>query len=114
MFLTYRVISTRVSKDQGWCPAVTPASYLHLLQEFFGLFSARQQHTTTIKKKYLSGLEKLEFASSQVICVFCMLNSKQNNKTFMEKIFYASSVKISFISIDKFRKNPYGYYNKIL
>lgn len=70
-------VSRRVSEDiltEGkWCPQVTPASYLHLLQEFRALFTARQTQVTAVKKKYLSGLDKLAFAASQVGAQGCPL-----------------------------------------
>ncbi|XP_047480638.1 dynein axonemal heavy chain 7-like [Penaeus chinensis] len=69
----------RVSEDiltEGkWCPQVTPASYLHLLQEFRALFTARQTQVTAVKKKYLSGLDKLAFAASQISVMQEMLAS---------------------------------------
>ncbi|XP_042868647.1 dynein axonemal heavy chain 12-like [Penaeus japonicus] len=59
-------VSEEISTEGKWCPQVTPASYLHLLQEFRALFTARQTQVTAVKKKYLSGLDKLAFAASQV------------------------------------------------
>ncbi|KAK8378939.1 hypothetical protein O3P69_009581 [Scylla paramamosain] len=58
--------SEQVQEKGGWCPPVTPSSYLHLLQEFRGLFTSRQATTSAYRKKYLSGLDKLAFAASQI------------------------------------------------
>ncbi|XP_069937229.1 dynein axonemal heavy chain 3-like, partial [Cherax quadricarinatus] len=60
-----RQVYEEVTSKGKWCPAVTPAMYLHLLDEFRTMFTSRQAHTTALKKKYLSGLDKLAFAASQ-------------------------------------------------
>ncbi|KAK7080901.1 Dynein heavy chain 12, axonemal [Halocaridina rubra] len=70
-----REVSEKVRNSGSWCPAVTPASYLQLLEEFRGLFTIRQAHTTNLKKKYLSGLDKLSFAASQISVMQEMLAS---------------------------------------
>lgn len=62
----HREEGEQVQEKGGWCPPVTPSSYLHLLQEFRGLFTSRQAATSAYRKKYLSGLDKLAFAASQV------------------------------------------------
>ncbi|XP_050730386.1 dynein axonemal heavy chain 7-like [Eriocheir sinensis] len=67
--------SERVQEKGGWCPPVTPSSYLHLLQEFRGLFTSRQATTSAFRKKYLSGLDKLAFAASQISVMQEMLAS---------------------------------------
>ena len=45
---------------------VTPSSYLELLSSFKRLITQKQDSTMKAKKRYLVGLEKLAFASSQV------------------------------------------------
>ncbi|XP_064087240.1 dynein axonemal heavy chain 3-like [Macrobrachium nipponense] len=61
-----RKVNEEIISSGIWCPSVTPASYLQLLEEFRGLFTTRQAHTSNLKKKYLSGLDKLSFAASQI------------------------------------------------
>ena len=50
---------------------VTQSSYLELLASFKTLISQKQDSTMKAKKRYLIGLEKLAFASSQV-CHFIL------------------------------------------
>ena len=45
---------------------VTPTSYLELILTFKKLLGAKRDDTLTLKNRYLTGLEKLEFAASQV------------------------------------------------
>ncbi|XP_068243599.1 uncharacterized protein [Palaemon carinicauda] len=61
-----RKVNEEIINSGIWCPSVTPASYLQLLEEFRGLFTTRQANTSNLKKKYLSGLDKLSFAASQI------------------------------------------------
>ncbi|ESO89088.1 hypothetical protein LOTGIDRAFT_210054 [Lottia gigantea] len=45
---------------------VTPTSYLELIMTFKNLLGKKQNEITTMKNRYITGLEKLEFAASQV------------------------------------------------
>ena len=46
---------------------VTPTSYLELIGSFKNLLGSKQDETMKAKRRYEVGLEKLAFASSQVI-----------------------------------------------
>ena len=45
---------------------VTPTSYLELIKTFKSLLGQKRFQILTLKTRYLKGLEKLDFASSQV------------------------------------------------
>ena len=45
---------------------VTPTSYLELILTFKKLLGIKRDHLMTLRNRYLTGLEKLEFAASQV------------------------------------------------
>ena len=45
---------------------VTPTSYLELIMTFKKLLDIKRQEIMTFKQRYVTGLEKLDFASSQV------------------------------------------------
>ena len=45
---------------------VTPPSYLELILTFKKLLKSKQDETLMFRNRYLIGLEKLEFAASQV------------------------------------------------
>lgn len=45
---------------------VTPTSYLELILTFKALLSSRRNQVDTFRNRYLVGLEKLDFAASQV------------------------------------------------
>ena len=45
---------------------VTPTSYLELIKTFKSLLGKKRFQILTLKTRYLKGLEKLDFASSQV------------------------------------------------
>ncbi|PAA63386.1 hypothetical protein BOX15_Mlig017039g2 [Macrostomum lignano] len=45
---------------------VTPTSYLELIQTFRKLISMKRNELTTMRNRYLTGLEKLEFAAGEV------------------------------------------------
>uniref|UniRef100_A0A8C2MM84 Dynein axonemal heavy chain 3 n=1 Tax=Cricetulus griseus TaxID=10029 RepID=A0A8C2MM84_CRIGR len=45
---------------------VTPTSYLELILTFKTLLNSKRQEVDTMRNRYLAGLQKLEFASSQV------------------------------------------------
>lgn len=46
---------------------VTPKSYLELIKTLKTLLEKKQKELTTARNRYLTGLDKLDFASSQVI-----------------------------------------------
>ena len=45
---------------------VTPTSYLELILTFKKLLGSKRDEILTLKNRYLTGLEKLDFAASQV------------------------------------------------
>lgn len=45
---------------------VTPTSYLELILTFKTLLNSKRQEVDMIRSRYLTGLQKLEFAASQV------------------------------------------------
>lgn len=45
---------------------VTPTSYLEMILTFKTLLISKRQEVDTMRNRYLTGLEKLDFASSQV------------------------------------------------
>ena len=45
---------------------MTPTSYLELILTFKKLVQAKRTEIQTLQQRYLTGLEKLEFAASQV------------------------------------------------
>lgn len=45
---------------------VTPTSYLELILTFKTLLNSKRQEVDTMRSRYLTGLQKLEFAASQV------------------------------------------------
>ena len=45
---------------------VTPTSYLELIQTFKALLGKKRDEILTLKSRYTTGLEKLQFAASQV------------------------------------------------
>ncbi|KAJ3127539.1 Dynein heavy chain 7, axonemal [Nowakowskiella sp. JEL0407] len=45
---------------------VTPTSYLELLNAYKGLFNSKQEELMTIRRRYIGGLDKLQFAAEQV------------------------------------------------
>lgn len=46
---------------------VTPTSYLELILTFKTLLSVKRNEVATARKRYKVGLQKLEFATSQVV-----------------------------------------------
>lgn len=47
---------------------VTPTSYLELILTFKTLLNAKRNEVDTARNRYIVGLQKLEFAASQVNC----------------------------------------------
>lgn len=60
-------LSSRYLEELGRHNYVTPTSYLELIGSFKGLLGTKQDETMKAKRRYEVGLEKLAFASSQVI-----------------------------------------------
>ena len=54
---------------------VTPTSYLELIKTFKSLLGKKRFQILTLKTRYLKGLEKLDFASSQVSMSSLILTS---------------------------------------
>lgn len=49
---------------------VTPTSYLELILTFKALLNAKRNEVANAKERYMVGLQKLEFATSQVMHPF--------------------------------------------
>ena len=45
---------------------VTPTSYLQLIQTFKAVLNSKREEVDTMKNRYITGLDKLSFAASQV------------------------------------------------
>ena len=55
---------------------VTPTSYLELILTFKKLLGQKRDEILLLKNRYLTGLEKLQFAASQVRCVYlCIIST---------------------------------------
>lgn len=61
-----RVLSTKYFDLLRRTNYVTPTSYLELIQTFKSLLGKKRTEVKMLQNRYLSGLEKLSFASSQV------------------------------------------------
>jgi dynein heavy chain len=71
-----RLLSNKFLENLGRYNYVTPTSYLELVKSFKALLQKKRNEIMKIRNQYVVGLEKLQFASSQV-CVFdnCQLFS---------------------------------------
>lgn len=49
---------------------VTPTSYLELILTFKTLLNVKRKEVATARNRYIAGLQKLEFATSQVMPPF--------------------------------------------
>lgn len=58
---------------------VTPTSYLELILTFKTLLKAKRNEVDTARNRYIVGLQKLEFAASQVI----QSSSRTSSVTFL-------------------------------
>lgn len=56
---------------------VTPTSYLELIMTFKSLLGVKRDEILTLRNRYLVGLEKLDFASSQVSIMQAELRALQ-------------------------------------
>uniref|UniRef100_A0A2K5HID3 Dynein axonemal heavy chain 3 n=1 Tax=Colobus angolensis palliatus TaxID=336983 RepID=A0A2K5HID3_COLAP len=54
---------------------VTPTSYLELILTFKTLLNSKRQEVAMMRNRYLTGLQKLDFAASQVRVEFCFAPS---------------------------------------
>ena len=61
-----RELSDKFSEELGRQNYVTPTSYLELISSFKALLASKRGEVLKLKKRYEVGLEKLEFAASQV------------------------------------------------
>ncbi len=59
-------MACRFYNELGRKSYVTPTSYLELINAFKNLITQKQESTMKAKRRYVIGLEKLAFASSQV------------------------------------------------
>ena len=60
---------------------VTPTSYLELIGSFKDLITAKQTSVMKQKTRYVTGLEKLAFAASQVDIFYNAMNKTIWNQT---------------------------------
>ncbi|KAH9490581.1 Dynein heavy chain 12, axonemal [Bulinus truncatus] len=70
-------LSVRFKNELGRKNYVTPISYLELINSFKNLLKSKQDETMKAKKRYVTGLEKLAFASSQVATMQAELEELQ-------------------------------------
>ena len=76
IILTFsRELSDKFSEELGRHNYVTPTSYLELISSFKALLASKRGEVLKLKKRYEVGLEKLEFAASQVSMLYKMLNT---------------------------------------
>ncbi|EDV21418.1 uncharacterized protein TRIADDRAFT_60039 [Trichoplax adhaerens] len=61
-----RALSNRYEESLGRHNYVTPTSYLDLIRLFKTLLARKRLDILTLKNRYLTGLQKLDFASSQI------------------------------------------------
>ena len=61
-----RELSERFLAELGRHNYVTPTSYLELISSFKSLLSGKRGAIMKMKNRYIVGLEKLDFAASQV------------------------------------------------
>ena len=64
--LSSRQLSQRFLNEQGRCTYVTPTSFLELVKAFKGLLQTQRDDIMKQKNQYTTGLDKLDFAASQV------------------------------------------------
>jgi dynein heavy chain len=64
--LSSRKLSQRFLDEQGRHTYVTPTSFLELVKAFKGLLQTQRDEIMKQKNQYTTGLEKLDFAASQV------------------------------------------------
>ena len=71
--LSVRVMSERYYAELLRYNYVTPTSYLELILTFKKLLSLKRDDIQMLRNRYVTGLEKLEFAASQVlIAMICL------------------------------------------
>ena len=61
-----RLLSQRYLVELRRHNYVTPTSYLELIHTFKQLLHRKQDELTTLRNRYLSGLDKLEFAAQEI------------------------------------------------
>lgn len=64
--VTTRNLASRILDEERRHVYVTPTTFLHLLDTLSFLLSSKENELKTARKRYVAGLEKLVFASSQV------------------------------------------------
>ena len=66
---------------------VTPTSYLELILTFKKLLSIKREDIQMLRNRYVTGLDKLDFAASQVVPTpsndYCCNNNNNNNKALL-------------------------------
>ncbi|KAF0308272.1 Dynein heavy chain 3, axonemal [Amphibalanus amphitrite] len=72
-----RLMSQRYLAELGRHNYVTPTSYLELIMAFKALLQKKRDEILTLRQRYVTGLEKLEFAASQVSVMQDELTSLQ-------------------------------------
>lgn len=59
---------------------MTPTSYLELIKTFKTLLNRKRMEIFTLKNRYMVGLEKLDFAASQVSIILDLVQSLVSQK----------------------------------
>jgi len=73
----FRLIDFRFYEKLGRKNYVTPTSYLELILTFKSLLNEKKVETENLRERYLTGLEKLQFAASQVSVMQAELHALQ-------------------------------------
>ncbi len=81
---------------------VTPTSYLELIQTFKVLLSSKRNEVMQLKQRYLTGLEKLDFAASQVSVMQQELKDLQPElvKTSAETVKLMSKIEQDTVEVE--------------
>ena len=61
---------------------VTPNSYLELIKTFKILANKKRRSVLSARNRYLTGLEKLDFAATQVLCRLSRVRARKNGLLF--------------------------------
>ena len=89
-----RLLSEKYYAALGRKNYVTPTSYLELILTFKSLLGKKRTELTNMRQRYLTGLEKLEFAAQQIAVMQVELNDLQPKLVETSKQTDALMVKI--------------------
>ncbi|ESN93064.1 hypothetical protein HELRODRAFT_69886 [Helobdella robusta] len=91
--ITSKMLATKFFEERGRITYITPMSYLELISTFKSIFSMKSQKVTLLKNQYEVGLEKLEFAKSQVAIM-------QTELTDLQPMLVAASRQVDEVMVD--------------